>query len=76
MPAYAAAITKAKAEGQYVGNDGVDCGGFVTRLMIDSGFEPNYNYAGKLSDGAANVASGQHYVANAKRFKLSLNKIS
>ncbi len=59
MPAYAAAITKAKAEGQYVGNDGVDCGGFVTRLMIDSGFEPNYNYAGKLSDGAANVASGQ-----------------
>lgn len=47
MPAYAAAIEKAKAEGQYVGNDGVDCGGFITRLMIDSGFEPNYNYAGK-----------------------------
>lgn len=55
MPDYKTAIDKAIAAGQYVGGiqyEGVDCGGFVTRLMIDSGFEPNYNYAGKSSDGA------------------------
>lgn len=46
-PEYAAAIEAAKAEGRYVGNDGVDCGGFVTTLMIDSGFEPRYNYNGR-----------------------------
>jgi lysophospholipase L1-like esterase len=47
MPAYAEAIERAKTEGRYVGNDGVDCGGFVTTLMIDSGFEPRYNFDGK-----------------------------
>lgn len=55
MEAYAEAITKAKAEAQYVGGirlAGVDCGGAVTRILINSGFEPNYNYASKISDGA------------------------
>jgi hypothetical protein len=47
MPAYLAAIEKAKADGRYVGNDGVDCGGFVTTLMVDSGFDPTYNNSGK-----------------------------
>lgn len=45
-PEYQAAVTKAAASGGYVGGilyRGVDCGGFVTRVMIDSGFEPNYN---------------------------------
>ena len=40
----------AKAAGFYVGGikyPGIDCGGFTTRLLIDSGFEPNFNYAGK-----------------------------
>ena len=58
-PEYADAIDKASQAGQYIGNDGVDCGAFVTRLMIDSGFEPNYNYSGKISDGASSVAGGQ-----------------
>lgn len=54
---YAAAIDKALANGQYVGgtvggHPGIDCGGFVTRVMIDSGFEPRYNYSGKVADGA------------------------
>lgn len=34
------------------GQLGVDCGGFVTRLIIDSGFDPNYNHSGKTSKGA------------------------
>jgi len=61
-PEYDVAITKASGEGQYVGglgHPGVDCGGFVTRLLIDSGFEPNYNYSGKASDGASSVSGGQ-----------------
>jgi hypothetical protein len=43
---YAAAVSKAQAEGRYVGGGaypGVDCGGFVTTLMYDSGFEKTYN---------------------------------
>jgi N-acetylmuramoyl-L-alanine amidase len=55
MPAYAKAVTAATKAGRYVGggvNPGIDCGGFVTTLMIDSGFEPNYNYGSKLSAGA------------------------
>lgn len=53
--AYASAITRSKADGQYVGGirlAGIDCGGAVTRILIDSGFEPNYNYTGKTSAGA------------------------
>jgi lysophospholipase L1-like esterase len=45
--AYDAAIRQAKSDGRYVGNDGIDCGGFVTTLMVDSGFEPNYNFNGR-----------------------------
>jgi lysophospholipase L1-like esterase len=48
MPAYTAAIEKAKSEGRYIGgSDGIDCGGFITTLMIDSGFDPTYNSNGK-----------------------------
>lgn len=50
-PAYQKAVTRAKSKGQYTGDTcyggGVDCGAFVTRLLIDSGFEPDYNYSGK-----------------------------
>lgn len=59
MPAYDTAIEKAKSEGRYVGNNGIDCGGFVTTLMIDSGFEPRYNHNGKMSDGAGNTDTQQ-----------------
>lgn len=48
--AYDAAITKAKIEHRYVGNNGIDCGGFVTTLMVDSGFDPTYNSNGKGGD--------------------------
>lgn len=46
-PAYAQAVTKALSEGRYVGGiaiKGDDCGGFVTTLMHDSGFDKGYNY--------------------------------
>lgn len=47
---YKAAIEKASSEGRYVGGTrfkGIDCGGFVSLLLQDSGFEPAYNYSGK-----------------------------
>ncbi len=51
-PAYAAAVAAAIKKGQYVGGSvggvaGIDCGGFVTRVMLDSGYEPKYNSSGK-----------------------------
>lgn len=46
-PEYEAAIQKAKSEGGFVGDScyggGVDCGAFVTRVMQDSGADPEYN---------------------------------
>lgn len=60
MPEYINAVNSAINKGIYVGGyAGVDCGGFVTLLMINSGFEPKYNYAGKSSSGAGNVEGGQ-----------------
>lgn len=48
MPAYAAAVTQSQSEGRYVGGtvggvEGIDCGGFVTILVQNSGLEPEYN---------------------------------
>ena len=48
MPAYAEAVTQSISEGRYVGGSvagvpGIDCGGFVTVLVQNSGLEPNYN---------------------------------
>lgn len=50
-PAYAQAVQQAIAADKYVGSrmiDGVDCGGFVTLLIINSGFDPTYNHNGDL----------------------------
>ena len=62
MPAYVKAVAEAQKLGEYVGatiaycrsvkgvtveNDGADCGGFVTRLVTDSGWDPAYNHNGK-----------------------------
>lgn len=54
-PEYATAISKAVAEGGFAGdpnNPGVDCGGFVTRLVVDSGYDTGYNHNGKNANGA------------------------
>lgn len=45
-PEYEAATEAARAAGQYIGGiryPGIDCGGFVTRVMVNSGYEPAYN---------------------------------
>lgn len=55
-PEYVDAIIAAKNAGRYVGDScyggGVDCGGFVTTLMYDSGFDKGYNYGSVIKDGA------------------------
>lgn len=44
MPDYDKAIKKAAASGGYIGGSGgVDCGAFVTRVIVDSGWDPEYN---------------------------------
>lgn len=48
MPDYAQAVTQSLSEGRYVGGSvagvpGIDCGGFVTILVQNSGIEPEYN---------------------------------
>lgn len=48
MPDYADVVAKRLSEGKYVGGSvngvqGIDCGGWVTTLLNESGFEPNYN---------------------------------
>ena len=66
-PEYAEAIEKAKSENRFVGADcfggGVDCGGFVTTLLYDSGFDQNYNYGAK--NGQAGPTSKQRAWAEA-----------
>lgn len=65
-PSYAAATAVAQAAGKYVGggiHPGVDCGGFVTRVMQDSGVDPNYNLkspGGTVSQWNYMVASGKY----------------
>lgn len=62
MPVYAQVVKEKSAKGEYVGGikyPGNDCGGFVTRALIDSGFLPEYNYGGKWKDGASNAAIAQ-----------------
>ncbi len=47
MPAYTEAVTQAKSENRYIGgNNGNDCGAFVTILVRNSGFDKNYNTEG------------------------------
>ncbi len=63
MPDYNSAVSSRLASGAYVGGiryRGVDCGGFVTTLMQESGFEPDYNtgdHAGATDEQEAWVKS-------------------
>lgn len=44
--AYANAVKVANSKGEFIGggiNPGIDCGGFVTRVLHDSNFSPDYN---------------------------------
>ncbi|MCL2445108.1 phage tail tip lysozyme [Candidatus Saccharibacteria bacterium] len=47
MPAYRAAVDRARSEGRYVGggiHPGIDCGGFTTTLIYDSGWDRGFNH--------------------------------
>lgn len=58
-PAYAQAVAKAQGEGRYVGGiaiKGDDCGGFVTLLLHDSGYDKGYNYSGKGGNTISQIA--------------------
>lgn len=59
-PDYKAAVEKRMGAGLYVGGTchggGVDCGGFVTTLMNESGYEPEYNYSGKGGNTTSQLA--------------------
>ena len=60
MPAYAQAVEQSVSEGRYVGGfSGVDCGGFVTVLVQNSGLEPDYN---KTAPGPGNTVSQKAWV--------------
>jgi len=41
---------------------GIDCGAFVTRLVIDSGYDPEYNYGGDRGDGAGNTTDQEAWL--------------
>lgn len=64
-PSYEKAVQAAQAAGKYVGGlqyPGVDCGGFVTRVMQDSGVDPDYNKdkGGTKVQRAYMIASGKY----------------
>lgn len=72
-PAYAEAVKKAIAQRKYVGGSvagvaGIDCGGFVTLAMINSGYEPNYNAKGK---GGNTIYQKQWLDENWKKVTIS-----
>lgn len=61
-PEYAEAVAAKQKNKQYVGGNsmpGIDCGGFVTALIVDSGFDTEYNFGSFLSKGASSVTYGQ-----------------
>jgi hypothetical protein len=63
--AYRDAFQRAKAAGRYIGgisHPGIDCGGFVTTLIVDSGFDKNYNYGSLISQGAGFTGNQERWL--------------
>ncbi|RYX79397.1 hypothetical protein EON76_01585 [bacterium] len=55
-PAYTDAVARARTDGRYVGgNNGNDCGGFVTTLIHDSGYDRRYNKSDEKGRGGYTV---------------------
>lgn len=64
-PGWRNVINTYPALGRYIGGTdypGIDCGGFVTNLVVDSGFDPNYNYRSIMAEGAGNTISQQRWL--------------
>lgn len=67
-PAYQKAVDAAISKRKYVGggpNPGVDCGGFVTRVMQDSGLDPEYGKGGNTD------SQEQHLMESGKYRKIN-----
>ncbi len=80
MPDYADIVAERQKNHLYVGGSvggvpGIDCGGFVTTILNESGFDPNYNYGG--SGKASNVTWGQlPYVRESDEWKMVNSSVS
>lgn len=71
-PSYQKAVDTAVSKGKYVGggpNPGVDCGGFVTRVMQDSGLDPDYG-------GGGNTESQEKHLVESGKYKKINNPTS
>lgn len=71
-PSYRKAIDKAISKGEYVGggiHPGIDCGGFVTRVMRDSGADPNYNWGPKSGKEGNTFAQRDYMNAHPGKYK-------
>ncbi len=56
--AYAELVKQRNAQGLYTGGGVTDCGGWVTALMQESGWDPHYNFDGK----GGNTSSQKAYL--------------
>lgn len=62
---YRDAVNRAIGEKRYVGgtlHKGIDCGGFVTTLIIDSKFDTEYNNGSQLARGAGNTIAQEAWL--------------
>lgn len=62
---YRDAVRTAISQKRYVGGTrlpGIDCGGFVTTLVVDSGFDKGYNYESILAKGAGNTLMQEQWM--------------
>lgn len=63
--AYREAVQTAISQRRYVGGTsypGIDCGGFVTTLIIDSKFDTEYNNGSELARGAGNTIAQEAWM--------------
>lgn len=76
---YASAVKKAMGQGLYVGGiayKGIDCGGFVTLLVRDSGYDKGYNYNGKGGPTSSQEAwMKQHWQSLGTSSSISASKL-
>lgn len=62
---YKTSVEQAVRNGKYVGGiryTGVDCGGFITRVMQDSGVDPEYGGGGATSTQLAYLQGSDKYI--------------
>ncbi len=68
-PAYTEATKVAAKANLYIGNNGIDCGGYITRLMQNSGLDKDYNNLPGLK-GPTDVQR-QYLIKSGKYTKLN-----